>query len=250
MSGPALGPRITVDLEGLDIAVPISDTGPPLDLYLASTHLTFDMATETGTVENTVARGAGGEVQLAAECRLNPFLFDAQVDITDAIDVGPYVPRDVAQLAGTQLRGHLHALGNGDVQEIDDIDLWLGQAHLLGKLYHEKARVIHADQLAISLGRTRVNTRGWVDLAAQRFDLDLRFDSGDAARYLRHFDVPPVATSVRGSARVDGAFDNPRATAVVTASGVPAESASVTVSLRIPVPMTLIVSPRWPLSGL
>ena len=222
ISGPALGPRIDVALEALDIAVPVSDQAPPLDLHLASTHLTFDLATYSGSLDNTVARGAGGEVQMAASFQINPYLFDAKVDITQPINVGPYLPAEVARLAGTRLHGHLHARGNGDVQEIDDIDLWLGQARLKGKLYHEKERVIHANRLVVSLGQTNISTRGWVDLAAQKLDLSLSVDSNDAERFLRQFAVPALARTLDGNARVDGSFDNPRATAVLTAGGVPA----------------------------
>ncbi len=221
VTGPSLNPKLSLGVHALDLAIPVSEAGPPLDLHLASSELSFDLATEEGELKDTVAQGSGGEVRMGATFGLRPYHFDLDVDITQPIFVGQYVPRDVRQLAGAHLRGHLRAHGTQNVQEIDDLDVWLGRARLQGKLVREEGRIVHADMLRARLGATSLAAKGWVDFDNDSYDLFVRFGSGDAARYLRHFGAPALAHTLHGDARVEGTFAEPKATAFLSAGGVP-----------------------------
>lgn len=223
VDGPVLAPRFTVSLRDADIALDLIEGAPKLDLHLSSATAQFDRATEEGYLENTVLQGAGGEVQLQSTFALHePMQVDLNIAIPKAIEMRPYLPAHVANLAGTKLRGRLHAFGTKEAQRIDDLHLWLGRAHLQGVLYREKGSIIHADDLRISMGDSMVTARkGWLDFASGMFDLPLAFTSGDPGRYLRYFGAPPLADRLAGNGRVRGSFDDPRATGTVVARGVP-----------------------------
>ena len=76
-SGPSIGPKFEVAMAGLDIRTPVGEA--PLDLHFKRVKATFDMVTEEGSLADTVAFGAGGEVELAASFALDPFRFDLDV---------------------------------------------------------------------------------------------------------------------------------------------------------------------------
>jgi autotransporter translocation and assembly factor TamB len=221
VSGPVAAPKVRVQLTGLDLAIPVREDQPPLDLELARTTAVFDLATNSGYLEDTVARGGGGLAQVSAKLSLDPFRFDLNASIDEEIELAPYLPPDVAALAGTRLRGRLHAFGTGETQQLDRLELWLGRAYLQGQLVRDERQVIHANDLDIYLGATEIHARGVIDVVAETFDLLVRYSSRDLPRYLRYFRLPALATGVTGTARVGGSFDEPRASAELTATGVP-----------------------------
>ncbi len=226
VDGPVLAPKVELQLGNVHLDVPISSTGPPLGLDLASATAAFDLATAEGYLEQTVARGAGGELQLQATFALgneiHPLQFDVNVDIPVPIELRPYLPRPVIDLAGTKLRGSLHAYGTSDAQRIDNLKLWLGKAHLSGELYRESGQTVHAKSLVATVGGTRLAMRdSLVDFASEELNLTLDLLSSDAPRYLRYFGAPAVAKRLSGSARVHGSFSAPVASAQLQAGGVP-----------------------------
>lgn len=221
VTGPSIGPKVQLGVQGLDLRIPFSASEPPLDLHLASAKAAFDLVTEQGSLEDTIAQGAGGEVRLRATFGLDPFQFDVHADITKPIVVGPYLPDEVRKLAGNGLHGRLHVFGDGERQKVDTLDLWLGHAHMTGELVADREGMLHAKQLKVRLGRTEVTSNGTVDVIAGTFDLGVGISSTDLPRWLRPFDVPPVATGVSGTAYVAGTFAKPRARGALKFSGIP-----------------------------
>jgi hypothetical protein len=231
VTGAALAPKIDLGVKDLELEVDIQKDKPPLKLSVPSASAAFDLATYEGDVENTFARGAGGEMSLSATFSLEPYQLDLLIAITKPIQVGDYLPRDVKYLAGTTLEGRLHAFGDQTKQRIDIRDVSLGRARLNGTLYREGFidpdnpgkidRRVHARNFKVELGRDWVSADGMLDLREETFDFDLRYGALDAPRYMRHFGIPVVAQRVEGGAHVWGGFSDPRATAQLTAGGVP-----------------------------
>ncbi len=221
ITGPMLRPRYEVVLSDLDLTVPVREDKPPLQLSLARFRATFDDATSEGEIENTVARGLGGEMQISATFGVDPLLFDLYVNIPKPFRIGTYLPPRLRRITGSRLAGRLHAFGSGDVQRIDKLDVRLGRAHLQGELVREGGASIQAKRLKVTLGKTVVTSRGWLDYATKRFDMRIGFASEDLTRWLATFQVPPVASAIRrGTAHVHGAFDDPIASASFSAHGV------------------------------
>ncbi|HTM23148.1 MAG TPA: translocation/assembly module TamB domain-containing protein, partial [Kofleriaceae bacterium] len=231
VEGPALAPMISLGLRDADIEIDVQKDAPPLRLTVPEANAAFDLATFEGTVDKTVARGAGGEMGLSASFSLDPYSLDLYVGITKPIQVGAYLPLDVRQLAGTTLEGRLHAFGDQKQQRIDITDVSLGRARLRGTLYRsgfidpdnpdKLDRHIYARNFLVALGPDTVTANGMIDFGAENFDFDLRYKALDAPRYLRHFGIPIVAQRVEGGAHVWGGFTDPRATTQLVAGGVP-----------------------------
>ncbi|HUS65867.1 MAG TPA: translocation/assembly module TamB domain-containing protein, partial [Kofleriaceae bacterium] len=247
MEGPAIAPRFAVTVHDVKARVAKPPVGPPLDLELATATAKFDMATNSGTLEDTVARGAGGEVHLAARVNLKPTNFTVVVDIKEALDLAPYLPAEVRRLAGSQLHGKLTAVGDVETQRLEQLDLYLGRAHITGQAYREdrvvidektgaarKIQKIHPDGVRVALGKTsvRVNRGGAIDTAAKRLEnLTFSIESGDLAAWLPRLGAPVLARGASGSGRVHGSFADPQASADLKLRGVPVVS-SVDTSLR------------------
>jgi hypothetical protein len=177
VTGAALAPKI--DLGGrTSVEVDIQSDKPPLLLTVPSASAAFDLATYEGDVENTFARGAGGEMSLSATFSLEPYQLDLLIAITKPIQVGEYLPRDVRQLAGTTLEGRLHAFGDQTKQRIDIRGVQLGRATLNGA-YHgasstpttrTRSTARCARNFVAALGRDTVNANGAGRPRQQTFD--------------------------------------------------------------------------------
>ena len=239
VDGPVVWPRVTVQANGMDIIVPVTpgaagsgaasprgeqpaaeDAGP-LHLHLERTTASFDMATEAGFLRDTVARGAGGEVALAASFGIVPFHFDLEMDVREPMRLGPYLPKEVARVTGTNLRGHLRIAGDGERLRLDPLDMWLGRARVSGALVKDEQERLHTRALRGNIGKTEVITRGTVDLLEGRFDLRLGVHSQDLAWWLRYLDAPRVASGLDGTVRVSGSVADPQACASLRFTGIP-----------------------------
>ncbi|HKE14401.1 MAG TPA: hypothetical protein VKB80_06040, partial [Kofleriaceae bacterium] len=152
VSGPVLGPKVAVKLGGVDLALAPGGGRPPLDLHLDRATAAFDMATDAGYLEDTVAVGAGGEVQLSATFQVAPTHFDLHVHIPRAIEIGAYLPEQARRVAGTRLSGRLHASGNRQVQRLDKLDLRLGSARVTGGATRTQDGAIRPDGVELVLG--------------------------------------------------------------------------------------------------
>lgn len=243
VDGPVLWPRITVQANGMDILVPVTplagqatpeaarprgeqsaagpDTGP-LRLHLERTTASFDLATEAGFLRDTVARGAGGEVAIAASFGIVPFHFDLEMDVREPMRLGPYLPKEVARITGTNLRGHLRIAGDGERLRLDPLDMWLGRARVSGALVKDEQERLHTRALRGNIGKTEVITRGTVNLLDGHFDLRLGVQSQDLAWWLRYLDAPRVASGLDGTVLVSGSVADPQACASLRFTGIPA----------------------------
>jgi len=132
LTGPfAASPTVGLDLTGVDVDVPLGRTEAPLPLTLAELHGKIDLVNEEGYIEKTKALVHGGkepgEVDLSATFGLKPLYSNAQVEIVKAIDVGRFLPPQVAGPVGKFLQGRLRAIGDvDDGFELRDFDLALG----------------------------------------------------------------------------------------------------------------------------
>jgi hypothetical protein len=228
LTGPLLGPRYAVQVSQLDLEIPLGGTPlgadqRPLVLHLPRASAGFDRATDAGYLDSAVAEAEGGRVELSATFSLAPNTFDLHVKIPQPISLARFVPPQVARLAGSDLRGRLHVFGNRDIQELDDLDLWLGRAHVTGKLV-QKNQVVHADALSVTLGKSRVSlrSRGVIDLARRTMDLPVAFVSSDLSHWLRKLGAPVSAGSASGTGRISRSLSAPRIDAAVAVDGLPA----------------------------
>ncbi|HTE51679.1 MAG TPA: translocation/assembly module TamB domain-containing protein [Kofleriaceae bacterium] len=222
VAGPVLGPKVSVRLDAVDLALAASGRRPPLDLHLDRATAAFDMATDAGYLEDTVAVGAGGELRLSATFQLDPSHFDLHVQIPRALDIADYLPARARRLAGTRLSGKLHASGNQQVQRLDHLDLRLGSARVTGGATRTQDGAIRPDRIHLELGKTRVSRlRGVIDAAAGKLELAFDATSSDLDRWLARLGAPPLATGMTGSGRVGGSLLDPSAGGQVSLRGVP-----------------------------
>ncbi len=227
VSGPVLGPKVSVKLEGVDLALATGGRRPPLDLHLDRATAAFDDATDAGYLEDTVAVGAGGEVRLSATFQSDHV--NLHVQIPRALDIGPYLPERARRVAGTKLSGRLHVSGNRAFQRLDQLDLRLGSAHVTGGATRTQDGTINPDGVELRLGKTRVSRlRGVIDAAAGTLALKFNATSTDLERWLERAGAPPVATELDGTGTLKGSIADPVATADVTLRGVPVVGQVVT----------------------
>ncbi|MCG8424875.1 MAG: translocation/assembly module TamB domain-containing protein [Proteobacteria bacterium] len=219
-SGPSIGPKFEVDMTGLDIEVPIGQR--PLNLHLKQARTIFDMVTEEGSLVDTVAFGADGEIALAATFAIDPFRFDIQADITKPLTVAEYLPKPVRQIAGQRLNGRLHLYGSGDRYKLDRLNLWLGRARMSGELsYDDSDNEVRVSRFNVRVGESEISSNGRYRPVDGMIKLGVRLSSTDLGRWLGQLDVPALATGVEGRAVVTGTLDTPVAQAQVTVSGIP-----------------------------
>ncbi|HET6612979.1 MAG TPA: translocation/assembly module TamB domain-containing protein, partial [Kofleriaceae bacterium] len=219
LRGPSSGPAITAEAHAINATL----QSPALTLVLDSATATLDTATGEGSLDDTVIRGAGGRIEVSATGDLSPGSATASINITEPLDLSPYVPKKVARLAGTTLSGRLDLHGDRQRQVLDPKGLRLGRARVSGTVVHE-GDTVRTDGLTVDVGGTEITARrAVVDLARRIITgADLSIRSHDVASILRKIGAPRLATGLSGTARVWGPLASPRATASITARGVPA----------------------------
>ena len=226
VTGPSLYPKLSVDVDNVDIRLFEDLEGPPLNLHLKHATASLDMVTEQGSLSDTIARGAGGEVAMSAFFGLDPFQFNLRANIKEPIDVGPYLPPTALDMLGRgsvgrgRLAGRLEISGDSETQKLSPLALTLGDARITGQLFTEDSEVLHAKGLNIRLGQTTVTTDGTVHFETGDLNLDMNLRSTDLNRRLRPLDVPDVATTATGTARIRGTTDNPQAHVELELGGV------------------------------
>ncbi len=221
VDGPAIGPRVAVRLENAETSFQLGQ-GAPLALHVPRASVAFDLVTDTGTVEDTIAQGAGGELQLSAAFNMRPFTFDASVDVTRPLDASGQLPPRVVELAGGAVSGRVRAVGNGEVQRFDPIDLRIGRGRLTGALGLSRGGLIEADGLTASLdGTTAREINGRIDIENRQLDLAFGVTSRDVARWLRVVRAPELARSISGKGQIRGTFDDLSGRGTLSAGGVP-----------------------------
>ena len=130
---------LTYDLKDFVPADPITGERRSVLLQLANLHAGYDLAVNAGNVDEFRARGVGGELKLSATFEGDgsneaPFLTNAQIDITEPLELAPWIAPCQLSVLGdqTKLSGSFRARRyKGDtkiIAKLDDIDLRAGPA--------------------------------------------------------------------------------------------------------------------------
>lgn len=169
ITGPIVfSPRIDLTISGLTYDLEL--LGRQLPLELETLHATYDLAVDTGSVEQFVGRGAGGQLTLSATFEGGgsdqaPFILDARVAIDRPLELQEWMtPCEERLLGGTQLSGHLRARRyKGDtklVAHVDDFVFDFGRLRVSGEESTPKTNVgILADQAERRLDARDVRVR-------------------------------------------------------------------------------------------
>jgi hypothetical protein len=236
LTGPFIAsPKLAFDVNGVDFDLPLSKGEDPLRLTLAEVHGAIDLVNEQGYIEKTkalVRNGAEpGEVEVSATFGLKPYYGNAQVEIVKAIDVGRFLPANVARSVGRFLQGRLRAVGDVDEGfELSDFDLALGRdarekafrVHK-GRLFTSDAfDTIRIDKVAVDAGRSHAVFDGVVDVKHDDMHVSVDGDFPDLDVWLKRFDLPALFKSAGGGTIViTGPITKPRVRVNTTLSGVP-----------------------------
>jgi hypothetical protein len=234
VSGPMYAPRIDLRAGNIDVwvelAKPPPEGAPPLEVHVPVASAWLDYATESGGVPETIAESAGGKVAASVRLSLGPFWFDLALDVLEPLYVGPHLPPAMAAelmasagaVGKPHLSGNFHVVGDGKRFGYEQLDVMLGRIHITGDIVHDERGKMHFPELHSDVGKTRVTTRGTLNLPDGAMDMGMRVRSDDVARWLRYFEAPEeAARTMQGSARVQGTLDEPRACAALRWSGVP-----------------------------
>jgi hypothetical protein len=228
IDGPVLAPRLQADVRNLELHIPMGKDPkgkdrPNFDLKIAKAVPSWDLATESGSMKETTATGGDGSMQLAANFQLKPLQFDLDINIPDAIDLAPYLPAELGELSkGTELSGRLSAVGDQDRQDLRELDLTLGQAHVSGQAYRDTDGLVVAKGVNVELLGTRIDDmHGEMNPKSKKLDLDFKIRSNDVARWMRVFKTKPMLRSLSGRVKVGGTLESPTAKADLVATGIP-----------------------------
>jgi len=236
LTGPFVAsPTVGLDLTGVDIDVPLGRSEAPLPLTLAELHGKIDLVNEEGYIEKTKALVRGGkepgEVDLSATFGLKPLYSNAQVEIVKAIDVGRFLPPQVAGPIGKFLQGRLRAIGDVDEGvEFRDLDLALGATptEKAIRLHHgrlfaqQKFDYLKIENVYVDAGKSHAEING--NIAITKNKLDVRIDGNfpDLDVWLQRFNAPVLFKSAGGGEIIiNGPLTRPRITANTTLAGVP-----------------------------
>jgi hypothetical protein len=236
LTGPFVAqPAVGLDLTGVDFDVPLRKGEDPLRLTLAELHGKIDLVNEEGYLEKTKALVRGGkepgEVELSATFGLKPLYSNAQVEIVKAIDVGRFLPPQVASSVGRFLQGRLRAIG--DVEkgfELSDFDLALGATEREkairvhhGRLFtRDSFGSIQIDKVYVDAGRSHAMVDGKVDLDHDNMRLVIDGDFPDLDVWLQRFKLPALFKSAGGGRIViTGPPGKPTINVDTTLAGVP-----------------------------
>ncbi len=146
-------------------------------------------------------------MNLSATFGLKPLNMHANVEIAKAIDMGRFLPPQVAAAAGRFVHGRLRA--NGDTEEgfaLDSFDLALGLTPhdrslrlYRGRIFTDDAfDTIRIEKVAVSAGRNNAVFDGWVKPVADEQYITINGDFPDLGVWLERFGVPAYVTSARG----------------------------------------------------
>ncbi|HEX4451685.1 MAG TPA: translocation/assembly module TamB domain-containing protein [Kofleriaceae bacterium] len=236
LTGPFIAPpKVAVDLHGLDVDIPLSRKTEPLRLTLAEVHGDIDLVNDVGQIEQTKAQIRGGqepgELTLGASFALKPYNARAQLDITKPIDVGRFLPAQVATGVGRYLSGKLTATGDVDTGfALENFDLSLGPS-LTDKLVRvHRGRIftsnnfdtIGIQKVAIEAGKSHAVFDGTVDTVKQTLNVRIEEEFGDLDVWLKRFGIPAFATSAGGgSIVISGPLKSPTVGVRLNLGGVP-----------------------------
>jgi hypothetical protein len=223
LTGPFIAlPKLDFELGGLRYDVLFADPKlPVLELELDQLKGWVDFVNANGSLDTTIAtarcvRGVPdrcgpvppggdvpGQVELSASFGL-PLNLNANIDITQPLDLGPWLPPIVRDSLGRYLRGRMRAVGKSDVQlSLADIDLALGRSRTerltrihSGRIYTaNNFTSVELEALKVTAGATAVTVNGGVSFSNDSFGFDVAGQSGDLAAWLRRLRAPALATA-------------------------------------------------------
>ncbi len=239
LTGPFVAsPRVGLDLKNLDFDLPLRADEDPIRLTLAEVHGGIDLVNEQGFIDKTKALIRGGqepgEVELSATFGLRPYIANAQIDITKAIDAGRFLPPNVARAAGKFLKGRLRAKGDtapGGGFALEDFDLSLGPTPTSTQLRVHKGRLftsdsfdsIHIEKVAIEAGQSHAVFDGLIDLLHQDIRMRIEGVFPDLGVWLQRFNLPAFVGGAGGGSVIiiNGPLKNPTVNINSQLSGVP-----------------------------
>jgi hypothetical protein len=169
----------------------------------------------------------GGTIAATGTADFNDQLptFVSELAIAPGVDIGAYLPPDLAKLAGGgQLSGKVRVYGSAEDLWANPIDLWLGTAHAAGGVNYAPAT---GEVLPIGLrvevpeADATLTTSGNVNVREQKLALGFKAQIRRAGPLLRRLRLPAVATAAGARGLVTGPFDGPRVSASVHADGIP-----------------------------
>ena len=103
-------PKIDLTLTGLTYDLTLVD--PPLHLELEKLHVGYDLVVDGGSVDEFVARGAGGELTISGTfggggSNETPFMVDGEVRIDQPVDLAGRLPPCLERAFGSKVSGNL-----------------------------------------------------------------------------------------------------------------------------------------------
>ena len=189
ITGPIVAyPKIAATLTGLTYNVTLVE--PPLLLELETLKVEYDLVVDRGSVEEFVARGAGGKVKISGTFGGDgsdeaPFKVDGQVDIEEAVDLRGRMPPCLEQAFGSEVSGHLRVhRDKGDTAlnvVVEDFVLDIGRLTVSGgSVFSDIAfGAINLDAVRLQFQHTNGLVWGSVNTATGKLDLDADARSGD-----------------------------------------------------------------------
>lgn len=239
LTGPFVAsPKVGLDLENVDFDLPLRSDEPPLQLTLAEVHGGIDLVNEQGFIDKTKALIRGGkepgEVEVSATFGLRPFIANAQVEITKAIDAGRFLPPKVARAAGRFLKGRLRAKGDttpGEGFALEDFDLSLGPTPTGTSLRVHKGRLftnnnfgsIHVEKVAVEAGQSHAVFDGLVDILHDDIRMRIEGVFPDLGVWLQRFELPAFVAGAGGGSVIiiTGPIKSPKILVNTELNGVP-----------------------------
>lgn len=240
LSGPFIAdPKVSLDLHGLDFDVPLSATEEPLRLTLAEVDGEIDLVNEQGSIQRTTALIRGGkepgEVMVSATFGLKPLYSVADVDITNPIDIGRFLPPIVVTSVGKFLSGKLRL--RGDVEEgfaLENFDLALGRTPserairvYAGRIFTKNSfDWINIENVQFQAGKSHATINGAIEYVDGQFyyrKLRIKGDYPDLSTWLVRFGLPPIVQSASGGGEIvlDGPIKNPTVNVRMLLAGLP-----------------------------
>jgi hypothetical protein len=240
LSGPFIArPKVSLDLHGLDFDVPLSATEEPVRLTLAEVDGEIDLVNEQGSIQKTKALIRGGkepgEVMVSATFGLKPLYSVADIDITNPIDIGRFLPPRAVSSVGKFLSGKLRV--RGDVEEgfaLENFDLALGRTPneravrvYAGRIFTKNSfDWINIENVQFQAGKSHATINGAIEYEGGEFyyrNLRINGDYPDLSMWLVRFGLPPIVASASGGGEIvlDGPIKNPTINVRVMLAGVP-----------------------------
>jgi hypothetical protein len=236
LSGPFVAaPKISLAMKNLDFDVPLRANEEPLRLTLAEVAGSIDLVNEQGSIEKTTALIMNGkepgEVVVSANFGLKPYNARAHVEIVKPIDVGRFLPKQIATSVGRFLQGRLTAVGDVDVGfALEDFDLALGATPKERAIRMHKGRLFTKDdfdsiqiqKVFVEAGRSRATFDGFVDILHDNMRIVVDGNFPDLDVWLKRFGFPAFFTSAGGGQIIiQGPITKPTINVATTLGGVP-----------------------------